>query len=80
MPFYLRLTSWLWRIYSTKPGTIVCTIAKGFPHSTARAKQMDNAALHLYHHWSCDALICPDWVSPPRPNAAHSLPRHPSIV
>ncbi len=37
-------------------GTIVCTIAKGLSHSTARAEQKGNAALHLYHHGSCESV------------------------
>ncbi len=73
MLFNLMLTSQHWWIYSTQPGTIA-TIAKALSHSTARAEQWDNTALH---HGSCNALICPDWVSHPRPNAAHQLPKHP---
>ncbi len=76
MPFNLRLTSRHWWIYSTHPGIIVFIIIKGLSHSTTRAKQTDNTALHLYQLGSCDALICPDWVWPPSPNAAHPLPRH----
>ncbi len=26
--------------------------------------------------WSCDALICPDWVSSRKPNTSHSWTRH----
>ncbi len=60
MSFNLRLTSHHWWIVSTQPGNIVCTIIKGLSHSTATAEQWDNAAPHLYHHGSCDALTCPN--------------------